>query len=140
MNLPRLPDLRRFVARLGWPSLAKFTHRIADGDHLDHLAPHRIVWYVSGDCDSLWLQVNVAPRLQLAVFAMRYRICSGWHTFRLHATAAQQRFEAQRLDEWVHRRWFTEPNLRREYRRRHPECAGWTFRRLLTEHPPLRSS
>lgn len=128
MRLPPLSHLRHFAGLLGWESLAKLTHRVSERERREANLPRTIVWYESGEFDDLLLRINVMATPHAAVYAPRYRLCSLWHRFELGTTAAQRRAEAERLDAWLHRRWFERPAERRAYRRLHPECCGFSTR------------
>jgi hypothetical protein len=133
-------ELARFSAALGWPGLRIFQHRYLDGD-----APVVTTWYESGESGGFrtdfFLQINEAPSGQTltyvgAVYAMRFRICSGWHPFTLYDTAEQQAVEASKVDVWLNRRWYDTLGMRREFRRLHPECANYSWARLRRQGPP----
>jgi hypothetical protein len=99
----------------------------------------RASWYESSPSDGVrndfFLQVNEAPSGQAstyvgAVYAMRYRLCSGWHSCTLRSTAEEQAAEIAHVDAWLHRRWYETAPMRREFRRLHPECAGYSWTRI----------
>jgi hypothetical protein len=136
MKLPPFPSLRHFAQLLGWESLAKQAHRIPDDERRNSDLPRSVVWYEWGDIDDLLLRLNHLPVLHAAVYAPRYRLCSLWHRLELGTTASERRAEAERLDEWLHRRWFGRPAMRRAYRLRHPECCAWSTRRIGEEWVP----
>ncbi len=68
-----------FAMRLGWPSpqcwqqlLTQPQEYPADGSP--------VIWYESRDpATGSFLQINTAPVIHAAVYAMRYRLFSGWH-------------------------------------------------------------
>jgi hypothetical protein len=135
-----LVELAKFAAALGWPGLHIFQHRWLDGD-----TPVVTTWYESGNSggfqSDFFLQINESPSGQIcayvgAVYAIRYRICSGWHAFTLYDTAEQQAAEASKLDAWLHRRWYDTLKMRREFRRLHPECANFSWSRIRSDGPP----
>jgi hypothetical protein len=130
MDLPRLAHLRHFASLLGWESLEKHAHRIPERERRDRTMPRTIVWYQAGRFNDIWLQINVLPALYAAVYAPRYRLCSQWHGFTVGSAAAARRAEAERLGSLLNRRWFVLPDARREYRRLHPECVGYSWRRI----------
>jgi hypothetical protein len=130
--------LRAFARRLGWPALRCHQHVWEDGNLL-------VTWYESGKTDGsrndLFLQINECPIGQTAtytaaVFAIRYRICTGWHSMRLERDGNGHLREADRLEPWLHRRWFESLLNRREFRRLHPECSGWSWKRVREERLP----
>jgi hypothetical protein len=136
MKLPPIAHLRHFANLLGWEPLVRWIHRIPEDERPAGYRSQSIVWYESGDLDNLLLQINIAPVLHAAVYAPRYQLCSLWHRFELGTTAKQCRTEAERLAPWLHRRWFEQPTMRRAYRLRHPECRGWSTRRIREESVP----
>lgn len=132
-----IAELRTFARRLGWPQLRRYQHLCEERTLL-------VTWYESGDSDGsrsdLFLQINECPIGQTAtytaaVYAIRYRICTGWHSVQLGPDAHRLECEVERLDHWLHRRWFKAPANRREYRKLHPECSGWSWKRI--RHEPL---
>lgn len=128
-----LRALNEFASFLGWSELQPFEHTECSDDKDDGKV---IVWYESGDFDDLLFQIDEQPRFCAAVYAIRFRICAGWHEFAGPSSSEQLRNEATRLDAWLHRRWFATLDGRREFRRRHPECAGYTLTKLRRDGPP----
>jgi hypothetical protein len=129
MNRPPASQLREFAGLLGWEPLRKCVHRLGADEHGADL-PRAIVWYECRAGENLWLQINVMSALHAAVYAPRYRLCSLWHWFELGSTRGERRATAERLDDWLHKRWFEHAKTRREYRLRHPECCGYSWRRI----------
>lgn len=135
-NKPRA-QLRRFAALLGWEPLETFQHLI---DDLPANSPSRVIsWYVCGECEGgradFFLQLNESPIGQTvtyegAVFALRFRLFTGWHPFTLVDDTQSMQSEAQRVGEWLKREWFDSPARRREFRARHPQCAGYSWSRI----------
>lgn len=119
----------------GWPGLRRLRH-VIDADVPSVLRRQAIEWYESGSMANILLQINSDPSYHAAIFAIRYRICPGWHAFSLSRSEKRQQSEAQRLESWLGRRWFESLDLRREYRRMHPECAGYSFKKLREVGPP----
>ncbi len=142
MTLPAnkpLAALTEFAAILGWLGLRIYHHRCPQGD--DSILT---TWYESGVAEGgrsdLFLQFNEIPTGQSltyvgAVYAMRFRICSGWHPFTLYDDARMVA-EATRMECWLHREWFETVAMRREYRRLHPECADYSWQRIRESGPP----
>jgi hypothetical protein len=121
--------LRSLWRLLGWSDLHREQHsfaRLSSGRNSDET----FTWYETGDLDDVYLIVNRSPVWCAAVYAIRFRIFSGWHEFDLSADRAAQEAEANRLSPWLERRWFMNPDSRREYRKRNPECSQWTWRRI----------
>jgi hypothetical protein len=132
-----LAELARFAAALGWSDLRMCEHR-GSGEE----AGVATTWYESGPSDGVrndfFLQITEAPSGQAltyvgAVYAMRYRLCSGWHPFTLRWTAEEQAAEVAQVDVWLHRRWYETAPMRREFRRLRPECAGYSWTRIRRE-------
>ena len=130
--------LRTFTRQLGWSRLRSNQHLLEERKQL-------VRWYQSGDSNcsrnNLFLQINECPIGQTAtytaaVYAIRYRICTGWHSLELGPDAHHLEREVERLDHWLHRRWFDSPANRREYRKMHPECSGWSWKRIRHESLP----
>lgn len=109
-----LMQLRAFAGALGWHGLEMWQHTWDDG---------RIVtWYETTD-RKFFLQVNEHPCYQTetysaAVYAGRYGICTGWHSFKLADPDA-----SSALAPWLNRCQFKDRVWRREFKKRHPECC-----------------
>lgn len=138
--------LRKFVRLLGWRTpLRRYEHRIGADAPPVNLRGRVIRWYETGvsnggklDC---FLTINEAPQGPTltyagAVYAIRYRLCTGWHGFRLFATDVDLETEATRLAPWLAHEWFATLEKRRAFRQAHPECVGFTWRRIVNEGPP----
>jgi hypothetical protein len=103
-------------------------------DHLPANSPSRIItWYECGECEGsrtdCFLQFNESPVGQTvtyegAVYAVRFRLFTGWHSFTLVDDKQGMQSEADRVGEWLKREWFNSPSRRRDFRARHPECVG----------------
>jgi hypothetical protein len=141
-----LPALRSFSRKLGWKSLRIQQHFSSVDDQRQFGVEPVITWYVTGQFDGkpsdFFFQINEHPIGQTetycaAVYAMRFRICSGWHTFRI---AVDDEAELARLEPWLHRRWFESLTARREYRRIHPECATYSWTRIQKDGPPFMAA
>jgi hypothetical protein len=132
--------LRTLTRRLGWSQLRWYQHLWVERNLL-------ITLYESGENDGepsdLFLQINEYPIGQtatytMAVFAIRYRICTGWHSMKLVRDARSLDCEVERLVSWFHRSWFESSANRREYRKMHPECTGWSWKRIRNEPLPYQ--
>lgn len=144
-NMPRtgprdkpIAALQSFARRLGWQRLKCFQHVLEEQNEL-------ITWYESEQANGLrgdpFLQINECPIGQamtytVAVYAIRYRICTGWHSMKLGLDAHSLDCEAKRLHSWFHRRWFETLTNRRHYRKAHPECTGWSWKRIRSDRLP----
>lgn len=129
--------LERFATMLGWLPLEFYQHR----DEHAASGASVVTWYESGDRTDCFLQFNEYPIGQTAsyvgaVYAIRYRICTGWHPFALRETDEDLSAEAHRLENWLGRQWFDSLSMRRKFRQLHPECAGYSWQRIRAEGPP----
>ena len=138
-EFPGYEHLQAWAALLGWNDLQPHEH-VVPADDPTPAAGAVIVWYESGTPDDITLQFNVAPSHRAAVFALRYRLFSHWHPFELYDDPASQHAEAERLTDSLHHRWFATRAARRAYRLQHPECAGYSWRRLRAEVSSHRES
>src|ERR1043166_201908 len=104
--------LQKFARWLGWRGLT--TQRQIERKTTEHVnRGWRMIWFETPGMPDFGLQINIAPRWNAAVYAMRYRICSGWHRFVVtYDDDDAFRQEANRLDVWLHKRWFTTPSRR----------------------------
>jgi hypothetical protein len=134
MEKKRFELLKQFAALLGWGELEQFQHAVRNVPGLK--GEVLITWYESGSFEDILFQINELPSLCAAVYAVRFRICTGWHAFELHGDLSSLRAETDRLDEWLNRRWFDTIEGRRTFRKRHPECAGYTLTKLRKQGPP----
>jgi hypothetical protein len=132
--------LQEWVRLLGWRSRLRLQqHRITERDAPVELQGKVITWYEAGvangtrlDC---FVQINESPQGQTltytgAVFAIRYRICTDWHKFRLFNNHDDLDREAARLTKWLAWDWFASPEKRRVFREAHPEYAGHSWRTI----------
>jgi hypothetical protein len=125
-----------FAGQLGWPQLRLREDLIpADVQARYGCAPS--VWWFEADwIPGVWLQLNQYP-LSAAVYAVRFRLVSGWYPLEL-ASPKQARREAETLHSRLALEWFSTPEGRKQLRARHPECKGYTWPRLREEGPPYR--
>ncbi|QDT00617.1 hypothetical protein HG15A2_39560 [Adhaeretor mobilis] len=107
-----------------------------------------LFWYEAGDIGDprtdCFLQVNElecrdqARIVKAAVYAPRYRLCTGWHVIRfMMSTEESVLNEAVRLRQWLHRDNFTNLESRRKFRSNHPETTGYSWRVLRKYGPPF---
>ena len=122
------PILKQWARLLDWRDLQRNVHVVPEGVPTIP-AGRTIVWYTSGDYDDIALDINEEPRLQACVYAMRYRLYTGWHALRLSSEGNLHR-EAARLEGVLHRRWFATSEGRRQFRRLHPGYTGYTWCKL----------
>ena len=135
-----LRQLQKFTRLLGWQSpLRLCQHRVGGKDAPADLQGSLITWYEVGkstggryDC---FLQINESPQGQTitytgSVYAIRYRIWTGWHEFRLFNRNDDLGREATRLATWLARDWFATFEKRRAFRQAHPECEGHSWRTI----------
>lgn len=136
-------ELEKWIRLLGWRSRLRIYQHVVGNDSPRTWWGKVITWYEAGKSGraSCYLQINEYPQGQTitykaSVIAIRYRICTGWHEFRLYSTDAKLRQEAERLEEWLQWKWFASMEGRRAFRKSHPECAGYSWKRLAKEGPP----
>lgn len=136
-----LAELQQFARALGWSRLRMFQHTLQDAPGKSKI----ITWYESGFNDggklALFLQINEHPigtlrTYNAAVYAMRYRMCTGWLPFRLTAALQHDPNESECLAGRLHRKWFQTIEARREFRVKHPECVGYSWKRIGEIGPP----
>jgi hypothetical protein len=121
---------------LGWPDLILSEHRVPkwyseliNTDIVSH-------YYWESEDDEILFQVNMMPVWHACVYAVRYRICTGWHVFRLYRDMGLLRSEARRLAGFFRADWFLTLEGRRRFRARHPECASISWRMIHSEGFP----
>ncbi len=132
-NVYMPPYLLVLARRLGWdePTRHEYVVRSPDVE-----VAARIIWFECGSSDDVLLQINTNPALHAGAFAVRYRICTGWHAIDPLTTEVDVAREAARLEPWLARHWFTTTADRRRFRQAHPECSGYSWKRLREEGPP----
>jgi hypothetical protein len=133
-------QLRRVARLLGWRSpIRRYQHRVREKEAPPKLQGTTLTWFevgtATGGRHDCFLHINESPPGQTityigAVYAIRYRICTGWHKFRLFADADDFEREALRLREWLAWEWFASPEKRRVFRRAHPMSTGYSWRAI----------
>ena len=106
--------IREFAASLGWHGLQMWQMDLDDGTV--------VTWDKTSD-RKFFLQINEHPIGNAdvhaaVVWAHRYGICTGYHTF-----DTNDRDAADRLKPWLLRRQFRDRLWRRQFKSRHPECS-----------------
>ena len=127
------------LALLGWPAT---TRNWLPAEIAHDLTSLEAAYFTIGEMEQpLYLQAN--PQfsahpllLGVSIYAMRYRLCSGWHGVLLRESPTDLEAEAMLAESWLARRHFESPASRRAYREAHPECAGYNWRRIRREGPP----
>jgi hypothetical protein len=132
---PDYERLQLFAAALGWKGLQEEVHVFAEAVPGIPAGGHIRFW-VSGNYDDIALHITENPPWYACVHAIRYRLHSGFHKFVLFEDPASLRAEAARLSTFLHRRWFRSAEGRKDFRRLHPECTGYTARKLAGAGPP----
>ena len=131
--------LDALLALLGWTATTRCRLPAEIAHDLTSLVA---TCFTIGEMDQpFYLQAN--PQLGahpllfgVSIYAMRYRLCSGWHGLLLRESPAELEAEAMLAEQWLARRHFGSPASRRAYRELHPECAGYSWRRNREEGPP----
>jgi hypothetical protein len=127
--------LARLAKLLGWPKLQAHEHALNEEDTAK-LNLQTIRWYTSEIHESFFLQFNVMPSWCGCVYAINYRLCSGWHTFGLFDDDVLMKKEAERLGNYLAFDWVSTLSKRREYRLLHPQCAKYSYKRIRNEGFP----
>ncbi len=133
-------QLRRILHWLGWEGLQMERAPVEKQSESAH--PLMEYFFTIGEMDSqLYLQVNPLPlqhsRLYgICVYAMGYRLCSGWHGIIPTCTDDAMRIQLDHVRSWIARDNFTSLNARREYRFKHPECKDWSWLRIQNNGGP----
>lgn len=129
----------RALQRLGWPKSQ--IERLPDGCEGAGQLQLRHYFSIGEMDDPIYVQVNLQgdahPLLAaIGVYAMRYRICSGWHGMLLHESMAELNAEVEAVASWVAREHFESAAARKAYRAAHPECSSSSWRRIRAEGGP----
>lgn len=133
--------LKVFCANLGWQNLALNRSPMANEE--SKLARLEDFFFTVGEMDSsLYVQINPQPKqharlFAISVYAMRYRLCTGWHGFMLDRN---WRAESESVGKWVSATHFCSPQNRKLFRVAHPECAGYSWSRIRDDGPPYEQS
>jgi hypothetical protein len=128
--------LSKWARLLGWPGLSLAQHDIP-GWVFGRSQKTVLYWY-EHQCKKtgILFQVNEMPTWHACVYAMRYRICTGWHVFKLSKNPAILKREADRLAGFLSASWFLTLEGRRLFRAKHPECSAMTWNRIHREGFP----
>lgn len=139
-------QLEKWIRLLGWRCRLRMYQHVVENDAPPTLRGKVITWYEAGKANcgrtDCFLQINEHPLGQVisynaCVYAVRYRICTGWHEFRLYSTDEGLRREAERLRKWLDWKWFSSLDGRRTFRKSHPECVGYGWKRIADEGPSV---
>lgn len=125
-----------FADYLGWPTLELCEHQIPADVQARIGGPPSVWWFEATWIPGVWLQVN-QQFLSAAVYAVRFRLVSGWYPLEL-ASPKQARREADALHSRLAFEWFSTPAGRKQLRARHPECKGYTNAQLRERGAPCR--
>ncbi|MCE9545808.1 MAG: hypothetical protein K8T25_09870 [Planctomycetia bacterium] len=133
----RLARVRTFAHALGWSDVRECRHTFPKDIQPQY--PYKtLVWFEVGEFPDCFLQINLRGGWKAAVYAVKYRICTGWHPFVLGRTEKRLTREAERLNEWLALAWFSSPAKRRKFRLLHPECANYSWPKIRREGVPIR--
>ena len=125
-------EIEEFAEALGWSALEVHDHYyddFVDGE----IIKRDIRYYSSGSLDDIWFQVNERPKYAAAVYALRYRICTGWHRVYPYHSPYQQ---AQELAPILSFSRFSTLEGRRAFRQQFPEFASYSWTRVRKEGVP----
>lgn len=131
--------LSELVSKLGWPKLRRFRHTFGSNPRDKNALT--VTWYESGKTGGFrtdfYLKVirfpadqDKANTYEAAVFAIRYRICTPWQSFKLQSNEVRQAVELKRLRPWLARQNFDSLKARNEFRKLRPECTGYSWRKI----------
>lgn len=134
----RFERVKLFASALRWKNMKQHRH-VFPPEVRDQFSNKSIVWFEAGAFPECFLQINLLGGYKAAVYALKYRICTGWHPFVLGSTPQRIRAEARRLHSWLAADWFESPASRRALRKLHPECANYTWGRVEREGVPLHT-
>ena len=139
----RRERIEAFVRDLGWKKPQPFEKTIVLDER--QVVPWHIVWYESGDSGNnrtdCFLQVNdlgcdrSTAYCAAAVYAPRFRICTGFWPVRLILGEASDA-QALRLAERFHRNNFVSLIARRNFRAARPEADGYSWQAIPMDGPP----
>lgn len=133
-KLSEFERLLRWSELLGWDDLRNFTHIVPANRDMG-VRKYLVSWYRSGD-DDVFLQINKKPDWRACVYAIRYRICTGWHCFFPYSDIGRILSEAKRLSGWLSKSNFDTAIARRRFRLAHPKSANYTWGRIRNEGAP----
>ena len=121
---------------LGWPQPRFFQHSL-EGDAAERYGNQVVQWAESRIDGGVFLQINHHPvrpnEYSLCVYAMRYRICSGWRYLSLDTSKRQRTRVFRQLRPFYDLRHFEDAPLRSAYRSEFPDSQGWTWKRIQQE-------
>lgn len=131
------PELvKDLAAMLGWPEPEFFRYTLPPKIAREH-GKKTFEWAECHARLGLKLQINCMPRSNvkytLCVYALRFRICSGWRGVKLHADPRRRQAEIDRILPYYEFANFTDANRRKAYRLRYPYVRGYTAARISAE-------
>ncbi len=121
-------QIRKYAASLGWTALKKCTTSVPHPS--GKRPPTHVTWFMRHLPNGAFLQINTRPRLQAAVYALKFRLFTGWHP--ISPRKRVSRPTADPLDR-LRATWFQTPAARAKFRTRYPECSGFTWERVASE-------
>lgn len=150
MTNDSLPDIdvhatAAMARELGWGKFNLFIYEVPEPDDSDKKGTLSVwmecrEWSSNCNSDDIFMQINLDNAtkggLRMCVFAIRYRICTGWHRFTAHTAPAKRRKEATRLSPFFEASHFINPKNRRNYRMTYPQSYGYTWKRVREEGVP----
>jgi hypothetical protein len=127
------------LQKLGWSPSKKWQLPKEYRSVTNSLENH---FFCVGEMDDLFfVQINPLVKLHpllagISVYGMRYRLCSGWHAVYLYSSKRDLHSEALKVSGWLSKERFSTLAARRRYRFDHPECMGWSWRRIRENGGP----
>lgn len=127
---------------LGWPAPKRFEHAIRDSSNNTVLQLVSYSAYTGASPTDCFLQLNLLHEsddvllLAGAVYAIKYRICTGWHVIYLPRYDKLLNQIAGEWSSWLGLSNFSSLAARATFRNSHPETIGYTWKRIRQIGPP----
>src|SRR5262245_61383434 len=87
--------LSEFALLLGWANLRQNQRKVSGASSTPD-SEATLTWYTSGSCEDTLFQINAHSSWRACVYAIRYRLCTGWLPFQVSLSSAAIKREAQR--------------------------------------------
>lgn len=140
MNQRTKKQLNQLAVGLGWGELTEDRRRFeADGLRSACTTISFHCGQNTGGRDNFHFQINPSPHgqsivFEAAIYAVRYRIYTGWHRFNLSESKVADLLVE--FDAMFHIRWFESLAARRAYRSRFPQFTGFGWKEIRNAGPP----
>ena len=112
--------IARWGQNLGWLDIKLRKHPYK-GDF--------IYWFEAGSLDSVFFEINFLPVVQAAVYAIPYRICTGWHEIprEIFETVFDRNSSEQKKFSFLERKCYSSKEERRLLILKYPEFYGFQW-------------